>query len=270
MARFLVEIRNATVYLKDRPVLRDIHWTLRENEHWALVGNNGSGKTTLLKLIFGELLPVEGGAVHWFGSRVWRGLEAIRRQTGLVSAEFQQTYDQNLPALEVVVSGWFSSIGLWEQATANQRRAARALMEFLGLASLRSRPFLSLSYGERRRVLLARALVHRPRLLILDEPCAGLDIPAREQFLDTLSRLARTRTRLVYVTHHVEELLPVITHVCYLKSGRIFAAGPRETMLRDAVISRALGCPIRLTENEGRVWVTGCRPRSRGPLPRRS
>ncbi|MCA9484887.1 MAG: ATP-binding cassette domain-containing protein [Nitrospina sp.] len=259
MSRFLVDVENATVCLKQNPVLKNITWRHRPGENWALIGNNGSGKTTLLKLIFGELLPVEGGRVSWFGSRVWNGLSEIRQRTALVSAEFQQTYDQNLTALEVVVSGFFDSIGLWEKATAAQTKQAREMMRFLGIAPLARQRFFSLSYGERRRVLLARALVFEPDLLVLDEPCTGLDIPTRERFLDSLQKLTATRTRMIYVTHHVEELLPAISHVLYLKKGETLAQGPKKDMLTDKIISKALGCRIRLTEQDGRYWVSGCR-----------
>ncbi len=262
MSRFLVDIENATVCLKNNPVLKEISWTHRPKENWALFGNNGSGKTTLLKLIFGELLPLEGGRVSWFGSRIWRGLAEIRERIGFVSAEFQQTYDQNPTALDVVVSGFFSTIGLWEKATSDQIKAARNMMHFLGISTLSGKTFYALSYGEQRRVLLARALVFQPDLLVLDEPCAGLDIPTRESFLATLEKLTSTGTRLIYVTHHVEEILPTISHVLYLKQGKVFAQGRKKEMLTDKMISRALGCTIQLTQQDERYWVSGCRYRT--------
>ncbi len=259
MSRFLVDIQNATVCLKGNPVLKNLSWTHRPSQNWAIIGNNGSGKTTLLKLIFGELLPLDGGHVSWFGSRTWRGIDEIHQRTGFVSAEYQQTYDHNLTALEVVESGFFASIGLWEKTNSMQRQKARDMMRFLGIAPLARQRFFSLSYGERRRVLLARALVFDPDLLVLDEPCAGLDIPTRERFLSSLEKLTSTRTRMIYVTHHVEEILPAITHVLYLKKGEVIAQGAKKDMLVDQTISRALGCRIRLTCQDQRYWVSGCR-----------
>ena len=232
MSSFLVQIKNATVYLKDTLVLKSIDWTVRSGEHWALVGNNGSGKTTLLKLIFGELLPIDGGTVHWFNSRIWNGLADIREQVGYVSAEYQENYDRNVTGREVVESGFFASIGLWQKVNARQKQRAEECMHLLEIDHLSQKPFRSMSYGEARRVLLARALVHRPTLLVLDEPCAGLDIPTRERFLETLQKLAR-KTQMIYVTHHIEEILPAITHILYLKDGIIFRQGNKDSMLQD-------------------------------------
>ena len=253
---YLIRIRNATVFLKDQRVLNAIDWTVGEKENWAVVGNNGSGKTTLLKLLFGELLPVEGGTVHWFGSDAWHGLFEIRRQVGFVSAEYQESYDQNVTGLEVVESGFFSSIGLWQKVPARQKQSAEGQMQFLGIEHLARRRFRSLSYGEARRVLLARALVNRPRLLILDEPCSGLDIPTRELFLTTLQKLSK-RTRLIYVTHHIEEILPAITHILYLKNGQVVDQGNKERLLKDEVLSRVLGCKVRIQPANGRYWLGG-------------
>ena len=258
MTAFLVQIKNATVYLKNTPVLKSIDWTVRAGEHWALVGNNGSGKTTLLKLIFGELLPIDGGTVHWFNSRAWHGLADIREQVGYVSAEYQENYDRNVTGLEVVESGFFASIGLWQNVNTKQKKRAEECLHLLEIDHLSQKPFRSMSYGEARRVLLARALVHRPTLLVLDEPCSGLDIPTRERFLQTLQKLSR-KTQMIYVTHHIEEILPAISHVLYLKDGKVFLQGRKDSMLKDKILSQALGYPLTLHKNNGRYWA-GPRP----------
>lgn len=263
---YLIRVQNATVFLKDHKVLNAINWTVGDHENWAVVGNNGSGKTTLLRLIFGELLPVEGGTVHWFNSEAWHGLLEIRQQVGFVSAEYQANYDQNVTGLEVVESGFFSSIGLWQKVPERQKQSAEEQMQFLGIEHLARRRYRDLSYGEARRVLLARALVNRPRLLILDEPCSGLDIPTRELFLDTLQKLAR-RTRLIYVTHHIEEILPAITHVLYLKNGQVMDQGKKERLLNGEALSRVLDCKVTIQPANGRYWLSGVsRPKRGGGL----
>ena len=258
MSAFLVQIQNATVYLNDTPALKAVDWTVRPGENWALVGNNGSGKTTLLKLIFGELLPIDGGTVHWFNSRTWNGLAEIREQVGYVSAEYQENYDRNVTGLEVVESGFFASIGLWQKVTGPQKQRAEECLHLLEIEYLGSKPFRSMSYGEARRVLLARALVHRPALLVLDEPCTGLDIPTRERFLETLQILSQ-ETQMIYVTHHIEEILPAITHVLYLKDGQPFRQGKKDAMLQDEILSEALGHPLTLHQTNGRYWAANRR-----------
>jgi len=159
-----------------------------------------------------------------------------------------------------VVSGLFSSIGIYEKISSKQKQTALEWMDFLGIGRLAQTGFKKMSYGEARRTLLARALVNRPSLLILDEPCTGLDIPTKEVFLRTLEKLSTTQTRLIYVTHHIDEIMPFITHLLYLKNGTIFNQGAKEDMLTDAVLSGALNCPVTLKKNHGRYWITGTRP----------
>ncbi|MFQ5443920.1 MAG: ABC transporter ATP-binding protein [Nitrospinales bacterium] len=258
MGSFLIEIKNATVYLKGSKILSSISWTMRPNENWAVIGTNGAGKTTLMKLLFGELIPAFGGTVFWFGEREHRGLREIRENIGFVSAEYQAHYDQNITGLEVAASGFFSSVGLYDPVTQQQRDAAFDWLSFLGIKHLADKLFFRMSYGESRRVLLARALVNQPSLLVLDEPCSGLDIPTKELVLETIEKLSQTDTKLVYVTHHVEEIMPSITHVLYLKSGVIHLQGKKEDMLTGDVISQVLDCEITLQKNSQRYWITGC------------
>lgn len=253
----LVDIENAEVYRGGQQVLRDLNWSMRDDENWAVVGNNGAGKTTFMKLIFGEVIPLHGGVVRLFGHPRLTPLRDIRRHIGFVSAEYQASYDLNCLGWEVVASGLFSSIGLHETVSPRQKELALNEMDSIGIASLACKRYRALSYGEARRVLLARALVSRPRLLILDEPCTGLDIPTRENFLATLETISRNRARLIYVTHHIEEILPTVTHVLYLKEGTAFAQGKKAAMLAGPVLSQALGCEMRVREEGGRYWISG-------------
>lgn len=263
----LIEVKNARVYVNGVRVLDSIDWTMRENENWGVVGNNGAGKTTFMKLIFGELIPVYGGEVTWFGRSDLFPLQEVRDQVGFVSAEYQENYRYNLSGWEVVASGFYSSIGLYEKVTPKQKKTALEWMDFLGISELARTGFQRMSYGEARRVLLARALVPNPRLLILDEPCGGLDIPTRELFLQTLEKLSSTRTRFIYVTHHIEEIIPSTTHILFLKKGGIHAQGKKEDMFREKILSGALGCHITLKKNSGRYWITGSGPRISGKTP---
>lgn len=269
MNSFLVKITDADVYLKDKKILSAINWTVEAGESWAVVGNNGSGKTTLMKLVFGELLPINGEGALWFGSAEWNGLGEVREKIGMVSAEYQANYDKNISGREVVESGFFSSIGLYDRVAEKQGREAREWMEYLGIGHLEKKDFYAMSYGEARRVILARALVNRPLLLVLDEPCAGLDIPTRELLLETLEKLSTEdgpsgkKTHLIYVTHHIDEILPSITHVLLLKDGEIFSKGHKQEMLTDKTLSQTLNCDITLEKNRGRYWVTSARSRKK-------
>ena len=231
---------------------------MKDGENWAIVGNNGAGKTTFLKLVFGEFIPKFGGEVNWFGFRGLCQIEKIRRSLGYISAEYQNTYDRSVSGLDVVLSGFFSSIGLYESPSHMGRRIAFEWMDRLDISLLAKKSFHQMSYGEARYVLLARALVNNPEILILDEPCAGLDVPNRERFLRIAEGLGKSKTRLIFVTHRVEELMPSITHVMYLKNGGVFKKGPKKDMLTDHLLSEALDCEVALTENSGRYWITRC------------
>ena len=253
MGSFLVQIKNADVYVGGNLAIKSLSWTINEGENWAVVGNNGSGKTTLMKLIFGELIPIYGGQVHWFGKSEHAPLLEVREKLGYVSAEYQNTYDRPALGWEVVASGFFSSIGLHEQVTPKQKESALTAMAHLGIEYLGNTSFRQMSYGEARRVLLARALVHRTKLLVLDEPCAGLDIPTRERFLNTLEKLSRTS--MIYVTHRIEEIMPCNTHVLFLKDGKIVAQGKKDEMLNSKTLSHALGCSLTVEKKSDRYWL---------------
>ena len=261
---WLIRIRKADVFLNNKKVLHCINWTMKNKEHWAVVGVNGSGKTSFMKLIFGELIPIDGGIVRWFGNEKHGPLSDARKRIGFVSADFQEKYASTTLGKDVVVSGFFSSIGLYKQASQKQRETAAYWMEFLGIRSLSNEPIGRISYGEARRVLLARALVNHPDLLILDEPCSGLDIPTKELFLQTLKKLAKTKTQLIYVTHHIDEILPLTTHVLFLKNGTIFSKGTKSKMLTGSNLSEVFNCHIELKKKSDRYWVTESRPNSPG------
>ncbi|MBJ78460.1 MAG: ABC transporter [Nitrospinae bacterium] len=260
MKNWLIRIRKADVFLNDKQVLNNIDWTMKRKENWAVVGVNGAGKTSFMKLIFGELIPIDGGEVRWFGNEEHGPLIDARKRIGFVSADYQEKYAPGTLGLDVVVSGFFSSIGLYRRAHQDQKKTARDWMDFLGIHNLSDEPIGRISYGEARRLLLARALVNRPDLLILDEPCSGLDIPTRERFLQTLEKLAKTKTQLIHVTHHIDEILPLTTHVLYLKNGAVFSQGEKGEMLTGPKLSDAFDCHIKLKKNAGRYWITESRP----------
>jgi len=204
----LIELREVTVRHKGAVLFERLSWTVRPLEHWALCGPNGAGKTTLLRLVMGEHPQAYANQVRVFGrARREDTLRELRAGIGAVSPELQVRYRKPLSVLDVVISGYYDSIGLYRHATAPQTRSARRWLEALGIEALAGKPFPHLSQGEQRMVLLARAMIKPPRLLILDEPCQGLDRSNRRRILSVIDRIAAAGvTTILYVTHHPDEL----------------------------------------------------------------
>jgi iron complex transport system ATP-binding protein len=239
-------------------VLDGIDWQVRRGEHWVILGPNGCGKTSLLKVLLGYLTP-SAGEVRMLGGEYgacdWRDL---RHRVGLVSSALNASVPDHEEALRTVVSGARAQLDLWGEPTSSEAEAARLQLRRAGAAGLADRPWGVLSQGERQRVLIARALMARPALLILDEPCAGLDPVAREVFLSRVEELAREPRgpRLVLVTHHVEEITPPFTHALLLRAGRVAAAGPLASTLTSARLGSVFGADVRISR------------RGRGPAAR--
>ncbi|NPU82923.1 MAG: ATP-binding cassette domain-containing protein [Syntrophaceae bacterium] len=205
----LIAMRDVVVRYGDATILDGFSWTVRRGERWAIVGPNGSGKTTLLNLITADHPQAYSNDIRIFGRRRGSGesIWEIKARIGFVSSEFQIRYRLPLAARDVILSGFFDSVGLYRHVTASQVRAADDWAARLDIAALAGRPFDSLSFGERRMVLLARAMVKSPELLVLDEPCQGLDTGNRSRILEMVNRIAETgETTILFVTHHPDEL----------------------------------------------------------------
>ena len=245
-------------------ILRDVSWRVERGQHWAMLGANGSGKTSLLSALTGYLTPTDGEISllgRRFGNADWREL---RKHVGLVSSAVRQMMADEEPALDTVVSGKYAMIDFWGRATRADRARATRLLRQVECAYLTERPWRVLSQGERQRVLIGRALMAKPRLLILDEPCAGLDPAAREHFLQFLQRLGQREgsPALVLVTHHVEEIMPVFSHVLVLKAGRALAAGEKSDTLKAGLLSRAFNARVKL-HADGRRYAMSVAPKRR-------
>lgn len=226
---FLLQIRGANVGQDGKMLLQDIDWEMLPQQNWAVLGRNGAGKSTFLKLVMGEIYPAFGGYVTRFGGNKNLSLWDLRQLMGHVSAEMQAQFDLQLTGLETVLSGYFGSVGLFQNPTHNQLQASEHLITQFGLQEYANRKLSTLSYGQVRKFLIARALVVQPKILILDEPCNGLDAPARQEFLTLLDQFVReSHTRLIMVTHHLDELIPVLSYVVVLEAGRMVESGPRE------------------------------------------
>ena len=242
--------------LRDRSaILRGVDWRVERGQHWVVLGPNGCGKTSLLKVLLGYLTPSAGEMRvlgREYGAYDWREL---RRHIGLVSSALQASVPPNEPALFTAVSGGRAQLDLWEDPTPAEARAARAQLRRAGADTLAMRAWGVLSQGERQRVLIARALMAKPRLLILDEPCAGMDPVAREAFLARMEGIAREPRgpALALVTHHVEEITESFTHALLLREGRVVASGPRGEVLTAKNLGETFGAPVRLGRRLGRL-----------------
>ena len=253
----VLALRGVGVRKDGRWLLRDITWTVRPGEHWALLGANGSGKTTLLKIVTGYEWPTQG-TVSVRGRRLGEcHIPELRKTIGWVSSALERRIPPRDSAMSVALSGLDASFGVYRNFNAADEDRARQSLAQLGLTPQANQPFETLSQGERQRALIARALTSRPALLVLDEPCAGLDPAVREAFLAQLAtlRTARPDLTLVLVTHHVEEIHAHVDRVLVLKEGEILACGAPPDVLEDRVLTDAFNHPCAIKRENGRYTL---------------
>lgn len=253
----VIEVRDVSWLRQDKQILKNIDWTVQSGEHWAIIGLNGSGKTSLLKMISGYEWPTKGKISvlgHTYGQCM---IQEVRKSIGWVSSALREEIYPSEQVSDVVVSGKFASIGLWEQVDASDRERAFEVLKRLGAGDLAGERYGTLSQGEKQKVLLARALMAEPKLLILDEPCFGLDLRAREQLLaeiDAMGNAANAPT-LLYVTHHIEEIQPVFTHALLVRDGGIVAAGMKRNVLNGQLLSRTFDLNLDVEWVNDRPWI---------------
>jgi len=232
---FLVQLKNVSISYGMVPVLKNINWEMKKNEHWAILGPNGSGKTTLLSLILADNPQSYANDIFLFGKKRGSGesIWDIKERIGFVSPELHLFYPSNITCLEVVCSGFFNSIGLYRICSPRQLDIAKTFMASLVIDRISNRWFNQVSTGEQRLVLLARAMVKKPELLVLDEPCQGLDDEHQHHFLQQLDCLCRQDTAIcmILTTHRRDALPGEITHVLKLNQGRIQEKGTRRQVL---------------------------------------
>ncbi|MFI5531993.1 ABC transporter ATP-binding protein [Kitasatospora sp. NPDC051853] len=237
-------------------VLDRVDWTVRTGQHWALLGANGAGKTTLLKIVGAVTFPTSG-SVEVLGERFGRvDLRQLRARIGLVSAA--QAVPADATAHTVVLTGATGTVQpVWRAYDDDTRERAHRLLAELGLDELAGRRFGDCSSGQRARVLISRALMADPSLLLLDEPFNALDLPSREDLIDALHLLADRQPGLttITVTHHLEELPPNTTHALLLRDGRVLASGPVAVTLTAGNLSACFGRPVQVTHDEGRWYA---------------
>ena len=253
----LLTLHDATVVRHGRRVLEGVSLQVEEGQHTAILGPNGSGKSSLIRLITHHDYPLAHAdgtpPVRICGQGSWNVFE-LRSRLGVVSGELDRSLaDLGTHGLEAVLSAFFASYGVFShhQVTPAMRQRALEALHQVEAAHLADRPLDQMSTGEARRILIARALVHDPQALMLDEPTAGLDLVARHHFLQTLRRLAQSGKTIILVTHRLEEIIPEIEQVVLLRQGRVLCAGAKDSTLTTDNLSALFGAPLRLRRLDG-------------------
>ena len=253
-AQPLLELENVSIWRGLRPALHNVSLRIAQGEHTAILGPNGSGKSTLIRAITREEYPryPEQSVLRILGRETWH-VDELRNMLGIVTNDLVATCTQPYPAREIVLSGFFSAVGIWpwHAVTLEMERAADDALAFVGLAHLAGRPMTGMSSGEVRRAVIARALAHQPKALILDEPSNSLDIVAFRELHGVMSRLAASGITIVLVTHHLPDIIPEIGRVVCLKEGRVYRDGPKSEILRSETLSPLFGVDVRVIAENG-------------------
>ncbi len=254
MTPALIEFENVSVMRGEAVALKDVSLRIGLGEHVAILGPNGCGKSTLIKTITRECYPLvrEGSSVRILGRDHWNVFE-LRKLLGIVSSDLMATCTRDVTGRDIALSGFFSSIGIWphQQVTPEMHKKAEEALAMLEVSHLADRFTDEMSSGEARRVLLARALVHDPHALILDEPSTALDLFAQHELRQILRKLAQAGIGIVMVTHHLSDLIPDIGRVVLMERGRIVVDGPKREILVASRLSDLFGLPLDLTERDG-------------------
>lgn len=258
MAEEIIGFEEITFRRDGKKILKGVNWTVQQGENWALLGLNGSGKSTLLGMIPAYTYPSSGVVRvfgHTYGKYEW---QKVKERVGFVSStmnEFSQTLNYQT-VKNIVLSGKFSSIGLYDEVSGEDKEKANKIIESFGIAKIRDSKYHLCSQGEQRRSLIARAFMNEPDLMVLDEPCSGLDLSAREELLKTLNEnYKKSHAPLIYVTHNIEEIIPAITHVAIMEKGKILKKGTKEDVLKNEVLSEIYDQQVAVEWKDGRPWI---------------
>ena len=252
----ILSYKNVSFRRDGREILKNINWDIKKDENWALLGLNGSGKSTLLSMIPAYTFATSGEVSVFekkFGTCVWA---EVKEKVGFVSSSLNTFSDSlnNQTLNNIVLSGKYNSIGIYQEITQKDREKANNIIKDFKLSHLKLNKYITLSQGEQRKTLLARAFMNEPSLLILDEPCSGLDIRAREMFLKTLEE-SKSDIPFIYVTHQIEEIIPSITHVAILDNGEIVSQGNKFEVLTEENLSKLYGIDLKIEWSNNRPWL---------------
>ena len=257
----IINFKNLNVYYETKPVLSDLNLQITKGQHWAILGSNGCGKSTLMKLIQSEIHPKfdKNSTKKIFGQSRYV-LADLKKMIGIISNDLHYFFAQHTPNLEaydLILSGFYSTFGIFQHQdfTTAQHEKVLDTLQFLQIEHLKNKKVCTMSTGELRKCIIARALIHDPQALILDEPTVGLDIKAQINFLQMLQELSKTKT-IILVTHHIEEIFEGITHVALMKEGKIIKQGFKEEVLTNENLSRTFDTPLKLITSNNHYTIT--------------
>lgn len=253
----MIKLENVSldIYGSKRRILSNINWHIKKGESWILFGRNGSGKTKLLEIITGYIFPSEGGVTRFGYGHQGSDIREIRMRIGYVSSAIGEKFSHGERVIDTVLSGLYASIGLYRKPSEKDIANARSLIAGTNLAGRENDLISHLSDGEKQKILMLRALINDPDILILDEPATGLDIGAREDFLDSLEYLMKGRNHsIIYVTHHVEEITPVFSKIFVIDQGRCFFEGTIDDAIENRIFSTLFRRNINVFKRGDRLY----------------
>ncbi|WP_042198535.1 ABC transporter ATP-binding protein [Paenibacillus camerounensis] len=251
----MISLQHLTLRREQSLILDDVSLEMKPGENWVILGRNGSGKTTILEMMTGYLFP-SSGSVEVLGYKFGQcDVREVRKEIGYIGPSLMEKLSLSDPVWEVVATGAYAYLRFYQAIPQQVKEQAIKLLEDMNLGGLAHHPFGTLSQGERKKAMLARCLMAEPKLLIMDEPCAGLDLYEREKMLAEIDKLKQRNVSVVYVTHHVEEIVPLFTHVALIRDGKLAGSGPKEQVLTKEMILATFDIPVDVEWDGGRPWI---------------
>lgn len=251
----MIMLENINLRREEKQILENVSLHMNDGEQWIILGRNGSGKTTLLEIINGYMFP-SSGRVEVLGYVYGTvDLREVRKEIGYIGQSLLEKMSLSDPVWEAVATGEYAYLRFYQEIPQDVIDKARRMLEQLDISHLWNRPVGVISQGERKKVMLARAMMSNPKLLILDEPCAGLDLYEREKLLQGIDVFAEQGVQMVYVTHHMEEIIPVFTHVALIEEGRLAAAGPKREVLTAELLEQVYHVKVDVEWFAERPWT---------------